>query len=478
MGVCPSCLEPLPQGAARCAKHNLREDPLVGTLLAGSYRIDRMLGQGGMGRVYAGTDVRLERPVAIKVLLPQADGDDTATERFQREARAVAALAHQNIVTIYDVGDLGEGRSYLVMEFLDGLSIQHQLAARGAFDPAGVASVIGQIARALGAAHDQGLIHRDLKPENVLLVERDGQDDFVKVLDFGLAKKFGDGSGSEEALTQSGFAMGTPAYMSPEQIVGPAVDHRADVYALAMLAYAMICGRPAFEGATSQEIMISQVRDDPPAPSTLRPGLSPALDAVLLRSLAKKPARRHDSVTDLAEEIAAALEDASEQPAPLAPAKEVATAVMPSVSMLPGQQGPQSTLSAAAAESLSVAKPAGANQGFPRWIAIAAAILLVGGVAAALLLGGSKPPPAGIVRPASPVAPAAPVAAVTPAPAQPVAAVAEPDAGVEEAEAGKALRKAPPKKAKAKARPRRKRKAPAPAPAPAKDDALKIDLDL
>jgi len=296
--VCPVCLREL-EADTRCPEHDQAPDPLVGTIIADSYRVVRVVGQGGMGRVYEGEDVRLGRPVAIKVLLASMQRDEAAAARLRGAARAVAALGHQHIVTVYDIGNLEDGALYLVMELLDGETLSSRVRRLGPMPLSLAARILAQTARALDTAHEAGLVHRDLKPENVMLVKRDGKDNFAKILDFGLAKPTGSAGGEGDDITVAGSTVGTPAYMSPEQVQGVAVDAPTDIYALGMVGYVMVCGRPAFKG-TPGAVLVDQVTNAPPSPREFCPDLPEASAAALLRALAKEPADRFPSAGALA----------------------------------------------------------------------------------------------------------------------------------------------------------------------------------
>ncbi len=217
-------------------------DPFVGRTI-GNFVLSRKVGEGGMGAVYLGEHNRISRRAAIKVLLPELASEPEVVARFLNEARASADIKHPHVIEISDFGELDDGTSYLVMEWLQGRSLADRMGA--ARVPVTQALHIGrQIAEALEAAHQRGVVHRDLKPDNVFLVERDGDADFVKVLDFGIAKIL---RGATELHTQTGAIMGTPGYMAPEQCRGEVVDPRADLYALGVILYEMLGGRLPFE---------------------------------------------------------------------------------------------------------------------------------------------------------------------------------------------------------------------------------------
>lgn len=279
----------------------LPPDPQAGPSLRpggqfGRYRIDRLLGEGGMGAVYLAHDTALDRPIALKIL--KFGGNvAVAAERFRREARAAAGLQHPNICPIYDVGELA-GTHFLAMPFVHGQSLA-DLAGHGhTMDPKEAARIVRQVALGMQAAHDKGIIHRDLKPANVMIDDR-GE---PVVMDFGLARRADAG---DRQLTVQGDVMGTPAYMPPEQVTGDVarMGPASDVYALGALLFELLTGRPPFVGDTFA--LLSQIALDPAKPpSTHRPGLDPRLDSVCLKALAKKPEERWKSMRALADVLA------------------------------------------------------------------------------------------------------------------------------------------------------------------------------
>ena len=263
----------------------------------GHYRILEPLGAGGMGEVYRARDGRLDRDVAIKVLSPRLSGDPAMLDRFEREARAVAALTHPNILGIYDFSRDGSV-CYAATELLHGESLRSRLS-RGPLGARRSMEVAREIARGLAAAHDQGVIHRDLKPENVFLT-RDGQ---VKILDFGLAKVTtfdDDPQNAPTAGTQPGVVMGTLAYMSPEQARGKPVDPRSDIFSFGTVLYEMLSGQRAFRGDTAADTLMAILAGEPPELSTTDPALSPALNRIVRHCLEKDPQLRFQTARDLA----------------------------------------------------------------------------------------------------------------------------------------------------------------------------------
>jgi serine/threonine-protein kinase len=268
----------------------------AGTLLAGRYRLEEVIGRGGMSTVYRASDESLGRTVAVKILLATlADQDPTYSARFEREARAAAALTSSAVVTVYDTG-LDEGSHYIVMEYVSGRSLDEILRDGQPLEPAEALRIGGRVADALAAAHAAGILHRDIKPANVMLAA----DGAVKVLDFGIARRL-DGT----SITQVASVVGTAAYMAPERALGHAGDERADIYSLGCLLFAMLTGRPPFMGEISAAILHQQINAEPPSPSRLRPGIPPELDALVLAMLAKEPEARPANAAELRERIGA-----------------------------------------------------------------------------------------------------------------------------------------------------------------------------
>jgi serine/threonine-protein kinase len=262
-------------------------------VLAGRYRIDTAVGEGGMAKVFRGQDVVLGRTVAVKVLAPEYARDRRFVERFRREAQSAAALSHPNVVSVFDTGSDGPVH-YIVMEFLEGRTLREVLAQDGRLHPSRAAEIAEAMCRALATAHHHGLVHRDVKPGNVMLTPS-GE---VKVMDFGIARVT-----TGEALTQTATVLGTASYFSPEQAKGEGVDPRSDVYSAGCVLYEMLTGRPPFTGDSPVSIAYKHVREDAPVPSSLNPDVSPALDAVVMKALAKNPVNRYQTAIEMAEDL-------------------------------------------------------------------------------------------------------------------------------------------------------------------------------
>jgi len=263
----------------------------------GPYEIVSQLGQGGMGEVYRARDTRLDRAVALKVLPPHLAEDPTARARFDREARAIAGLNHPNVCALFDVGS-DAGQNYLVMELLEGMTLQERLL-RGALDVPQLVELSLALADALDAAHGQGLIHRDLKPANIFITSRG----VPKILDFGLAKALDPGDDatrqSDATLTGLGTTIGTVAYMSPEQLRGEPLDARTDLFSFGLVLYEMATGQRAFSGATSAVVSAGILGQEAPAPRTLRPELPAKFEDAILKAMEKDRALRCQSAAEL-----------------------------------------------------------------------------------------------------------------------------------------------------------------------------------
>ena len=274
-------------------RESFRELP-PGSVVDDTYEIDARLGAGAMGEVYAAHHMKLGKRVAIKVIGQRLSDDDAAIERFAMEARTLAQIQHPAIVAVEHVGELSDGRAYFVMEFLRGESLFERLQ-RGRVPLPEALRILDQMARGLDAAHGEGVTHRDLKPENTFLVHLPGEPSAIKLLDFGLAKLAAGHADADRRAerTQSGAAIGTPMYMSPEQMRGPDVDHRTDIYALGCVAYEMVLGQPPFPNAhTAPELYAAHLHEAPPLPRSIWPEIPPQLDLALFAMLAKDPAHR------------------------------------------------------------------------------------------------------------------------------------------------------------------------------------------
>ncbi|MGH9711450.1 MAG: protein kinase domain-containing protein, partial [Candidatus Acidiferrales bacterium] len=274
-----------------------------GDELGERYRIEGLLGQGGMGRVYKAYDKELDRTIALKVLQPELTSDPNAMQRFKQELLLASRISHKNILRIHDLGE-ADGVKFISMAYVEGEDLHHLLRAHGRLPAERAQKIAEQLCEALDAAHSEGVVHRDLKPQNILM----GKDDHVYVSDFGLAKSL---ESSSAGMTRTGQFLGTPRYMAPEQVEAKPVDHRTDLYALGLILFEMVTGEDAFKGDSTLQIMYRRVKEKPPNPKQLNPEVPDNLARVTLRCLEREPARRYPN----AKEILADLQSGRATPA-------------------------------------------------------------------------------------------------------------------------------------------------------------------
>ncbi len=306
--VCAVCGRPPPEGLQACPHDGSTLfveaptlDPLVGQQL-GDYQVLEVIGEGGMGLVYRGIQPVIKKRVAIKVLRTEFASDPAQVKRLVSEAESVNSISHRNIIDIFGLGQLADGRHYIIMEFLDGDPLDKHLRERAPLQPLEVAELLIDICGPLFAAHSAGVIHRDLKPSNVFLVQQPDGTRYLKLLDFGLAKKGVnlDGKTSQTSATQ---IAGTPDYMAPEQCRGLDISPRTDLYALGVMAWQMLTGRLPFPGPTPMDVVMAQVSAPAVAPSTVQPGVPPELDALVLWLMQKDPEARPASAEVVRSEL-------------------------------------------------------------------------------------------------------------------------------------------------------------------------------
>ncbi len=271
-------------------------------VIDGRYRLVEQIGVGGMGTVYRAEHVGMGRVVAVKLLRPELGGKADAVERFTREAQASARVSHKNIVAVSDFGVRDDGTLYLVMEYLRGESLRERLDRRGRLPWMQAVGIARHVARGLAHAHAQGVVHRDIKPENIFLVEDDDDPEFAKILDFGIARSLED---DDARVTQAGFVVGTPAYLSPEQALGGAVDHRCDVYSLCIVLYEMLCGRTPFGDRPPVAMLTAHAVVEVPAMAEVAPDadVPPEVEALVRRGLAKERDQRQPDADTLTAEL-------------------------------------------------------------------------------------------------------------------------------------------------------------------------------
>ena len=273
----------------------------LGTVVAGKYRVERVLGQGGMGVVVAARHIDLDQPVALKFILPHALAGKGNVERFMREARAAVRLKSEHVARVYDVGRDAEDRPFMVLELLEGMDLAKLTKSKGALPIPDAVEYVLQACEALVEAHAAGIVHRDLKPQNLFVTRRLNGTPLVKVLDFGIAKAFGPGAVGQMALTDSAAIIGSPLYMAPEQMRSArTAEIRSDIWALGVILYELLGGQLPFDGETVTEVCIRVVNEAPAALLELRPTLDPALVAIVMRCLEKEPEARFHNVSALA----------------------------------------------------------------------------------------------------------------------------------------------------------------------------------
>jgi serine/threonine-protein kinase len=277
---------------------------LVGQVIAERYHITRKLGEGGMGQVYLAEHVKMGRRCAIKIMTPGTMTDPDAISRFNREAANASRISHPNVCAIYDFGETPDGLIYLAMEFIEGKSLTDLLLESTTLPLPRSATMIQQCAEALQVAHDLGIVHRDLKPDNIMVTTTRGRDT-VKVVDFGIAKAMAGEEGGRQKVTKTGFVVGTPEYMSPEQLAGDPVDGRSDIYSLGLVFYRMLTGASPFPADSQQETMIKRLTDDPLPLAVARPDVRfpPEVQKVFDRALARQPSQRYANASDLARDV-------------------------------------------------------------------------------------------------------------------------------------------------------------------------------
>ncbi|MBL8150847.1 MAG: serine/threonine protein kinase [Blastocatellia bacterium] len=282
-----------------------KKDRFLGITIDGKYLVEEMVGQGGMGNVYKAKHLQMDSTVAIKILHPHLISDQTSVERFRREARAARTVNHPNAIQVLDFGVSSDNTVYLVMEFLEGLSLRKVIDLEKPMPADRVVKIMRQACDALDAAHNQNIIHRDLKPDNIIITGYKAPTELVKVLDFSIAKlRMGEKGGD---LTQAGMVVGTPQYMSPEQAEGKELDSRSDLYSLGVMLYEMLTGQLPFKAATPVALVLKHIHAAPRPPRELVETLPQSIESVVLKALAKKREERQQSVLDLAAELEQAL---------------------------------------------------------------------------------------------------------------------------------------------------------------------------
>jgi eukaryotic-like serine/threonine-protein kinase len=422
---------PSPNGHAADAPSQL-----VGTLLAGRYRIKRLCGEGGMGRVYEAEHVEIGRRVAVKVLHPAYSRTPEVVERFRREARAASKVGHPNIVDVTDSGTTDDGSFFFVMEFIEGVELGLVIFKEGPMAIQRALHIGAQMCDALQAAHDAGIIHRDLKPENVLLITREGLPDFVKVLDFGIAKSADveETAKNNRKLTRPGVAMGTPEYMAPEQAAGKPADPRSDIYAVGSILYEMLTATAPYDGDNVMEVLHKKANQAPTPLRALRPDLPLVVESMVDRAMARSPAARPQSMGELATELRA-LSSALGDDLPPPPARTPAAQRRDSPLLAGAVSGPVATMWGLSRRIVAVG--AGGLALLAGLVVIRAVSRPPVAVGPASLPGISSP---ASPRPTSPLGPESPTQ-LTAAPAPVLFGPVEPPRGEPRSEAEEAARR-------------------------------------
>lgn len=405
MSTCPKCGTQYPTNVRFCTRDGAvldddaaPESAQIGKVVAGKYRLDAYLSRGGMGSVFRATHLMLEKPLALKIIKPELVGSSEFARRFQREARAATSLNHPNIVAVYDLGQADDGTLYIAMELVDGPSLKDAIQRGGPMAPERIARLMRQVLSALSLAHKHQIVHRDLKPQNIMLAtDRDGTE-IAKLVDFGIAKTFDD----RTQLTATGFAIGTPQYMAPEQASGADVDGRSDLYSLGVILYEMLVADVPFNAPSTPAILVKHLTEAPIRPSLRRTDLDVhrGLEEAAVRCLEKEPAKRFQNADEMAQAIAAAVplpEGTGVAALPFAAIATATHAAAPAVSVPPSVPAPIATPAPVAAPPVaaaSVPPPAvvrGGRNSLALGIGALAIVALAGmGFAVQQFVGGSS----------------------------------------------------------------------------------------
>ncbi|HJQ19144.1 MAG TPA: serine/threonine-protein kinase [Gemmatimonadaceae bacterium] len=429
--ICPQCGTEYELDQRFCPKdgstlrtQNAAGD-LVGSIIADRYHVLKKLGEGGMGTVYLAEHVKMGRKSAVKVMNPGMVNDADAISRFNREAANASKISHPNVAAVYDFGETTDGLIYLAMEFIEGPSLTKIIEA-GALPPQRAADIARQAADALAVAHDMGIVHRDLKPDNIMIAKNRDGSDLVKVVDFGIAKA---ANNEAQKVTKTGLVVGTPEYMSPEQLAGDKLDGRSDIYSLALVAFNMLTGKLPFPAETVQESMIMRLTDKPRPLSEMKSDVvwPPQLQTVMDKALERDANERYQSASEFGRAVWQAVQAVRASAATAAftaviqPRKAPATAPAPAAG---GKTAPVPVTRVSKATPpavLTQPSSGGARSRTPMFAGIAAVVVLLGGGGAYMAMARGADRTGGVARPQGDTS--APVAeAARPAPIDLVAA--------------------------------------------------------
>jgi serine/threonine-protein kinase len=420
--LCPTCGTEYPLSERFCPRDGtaLRssnpQGDLVGSVVHEKFHVIKKLGEGGMGAVYLAEHVKMGRKVALKVMNPGMHQDPDAIARFNREAKNASQLNHPNVCGIYDFGETPDGLIYLAMEFIEGSSLTSVIEKSGSLTPARAANIIHQAADALQVAHDYGIVHRDLKPDNIMIARaRDGSD-VVKVVDFGIAKA---SSSDAQKVTKTGLVVGTPEYMSPEQLAGDKLDGRSDIYSLGLVAFNCLTGKLPFPSNSAQEAMIMRLTDQPKTLAEMKPDVAwpEQLQAVMDRALARDVADRYQSAAEFGRDMARAVEHMPQAIAAEAGTQVIGAGAVAAASAAKTAAAPAvpKTRVATPSDRAAPAAPAAApvvevkRGGLPVAAIAAAAVVIIGGggyfAMKSGMFGGGTATPDSTSQVANPVAP-------------------------------------------------------------------------
>jgi serine/threonine-protein kinase len=446
--ACPECALEFSRGEVFCAVDGARllpissgsgsgsgfgPDPLIDQTLAGRYRILRKIGEGGMGIVYEAIHVVIEKRVALKILREDFSHRDDVVERFRQEAKSASRIGHEHIIDISDFGVTPNGAHFFVMELLHGNDLAEELEQRGPLPTRRAIGIALQCAKALGAAHAKGIVHRDMKPENIFMLQRDTGEDFVKIVDFGIAKMSDidtPGAAPGRKLTKTGMIFGTPEYMSPEHAAGKELDHRVDVYAMGIILYELLTGRVPFQGDTFLGILTQHMFEQVPPLRMANPSCSapPELEQLILRAVSKNADDRQQSMDELAHELNAILQHQSPVSSSMPPPgtithvdRQRSFPPAPSSHQPPPRFPQMATIGSESLYDLSPVRGKGSSVGL--WAALLG--ILAAGIVGALFILRSDSLPAAHPAAVGPAPATVPSVAATPEAAEPRAVAKE-----------------------------------------------------